>query len=320
MFLHIVLLENEKILLHVSIHNKDNMSNIILECELIYKYALLYKPLRIVETIAICQNDEINFFVKKYMKYYGIDNVRGGSYTNTNLTTEERSNIVYEQLQELKTNKQQCNIINDIVEKYNDIDTWPTDKIKLEYETCKKKQNRYENEKQLLYNFRVDNENIATNRLILSDLKWLSNECAKAIKLSPPEKDNHVGYIDTETKQKYRRIVVKLKSIYTIFTKYMDDPNKYQPLIHLYSPETILDQYFYNPSATQCILQYDTLNKFLAMCEYMTYWIICRTQEYVFDVNSYPPNFELINKFEISFLEKHIIDCLSKSGDTLHQS
>ena len=320
MFLHIVLLENEKILLHVSIHNKDNMSNIILECELIYKYALLYKPLRIVETIAICQNDEINFFVKKYMKYYGIDNVRGGSYTNTNLTTEDRSNIVYEQLQELKTNKQQCNIINDIVEKYNDIDTWPTDKIKLEYETCKKKQNRYENETQLLYNFRVDNENIATNRLILSDLKWLSNECAKAIKLSPPEKDNHVGYIDTETKQKYRRIVVKLKSIYTIFTKYMDDPNKYQPLIHLYSPETILDQYFYNPSATQCILQYDTLNKFLAMCEYMTYWIICRTQEYIFDVNSYPPNFELINKYEISFLEKHIIDCLSKSGDTLHQS
>ena len=320
MFLHVVLLENDKLLLHVSIHNKDNVNNVLLECELIYKYALLYKPLRIVETIVICQNDEINFFVKKYMKYYGIDNVRGGSYTNNKLISDEKNNIIYEQLQNMETKKLQSNIINDIVEKYKDIDTWSVDKLKLDYETCKKQQNKYENETQLLHNFRVVNENIATNRLILSDLKWLSNECAKAIKLSPPEKDNHVCYIDTETKQKYRRIVVKLKSIYTICTKYMDDPIKYQPLIHLYSPETILDQYFYNPAATQCILQYDTLNKYLDMCEYMTYWIICRTQEYIFDVNSYPPNFELINKFEISFLEKEINECLSKSCDIWHQS
>ena len=320
MFLHIVLLENDKLLLHVSIHNKDNMSNVITECELTYEYAALYKPIRIVETIVICQNDEINFFVKKYMKYYGIDNVRGGSYTNIVLTTDEQNHINNEQLQDIESKKLQSNIINDIIEKYKDIDTWPTDKIKLEYETCNKKQNRYENEKQLLYNFRVDNENIATNRLVLSDLKWLSNECVKAIKLSPPEKENHGCYIDTETKQKYRRIVVKLKSIYTIFANYTDETNKYQPLIHLYSPETILDHYFYNPSVTQCILQYDTLNKYLSMCEYMTYWIICRTQEYIFDVNSYPPNFEWINKYEMSFLEKHINECLPKSCGILHQS
>ena len=119
MFLHIVLLEKEKLLLHVSIHNKENMSIIMLECELIYKYTLIYKPLRIVETIVICQNDEINFFVKKYMKYYGIDNVRGGSYTNIELTNEERNHITNELLQDLEINRKQCNIIFDIIEKYN---------------------------------------------------------------------------------------------------------------------------------------------------------------------------------------------------------
>jgi hypothetical protein len=273
-----------------------------------------------VETIAIYQNDEINCFVKKYMRYYGIDNVRGGSYTNKKLTNEERGNIVYEQLQELDTNKQQCNIIIDIVEKYNEIDAWSINKITMEYETCKKHRNNYNNETQMLQNFTVGHENIAINRIILSDLKWLSNECAKAIKLTPCMKAANSPYNETETIKKYKTIVVKLKSIYTMFTNYMDVTNTYSPLIHLYSPETILDQYFYNPSVSQCILHYDELITYLSMCEYMSYCIICRIDEFTFDVKSYPPGFEMINKYEISFLEKQINECLSKSCDTSHQS
>jgi|SaaInlV_150m_DNA_3_1039698.scaffolds.fasta_scaffold05974_2 hypothetical protein len=321
MFLHIVLLEKEKLLLHVSVHNKDTMHNIIQECELIYNYALLYKPLRIVETIVICQNDEINFFVKKYMKYYGIDNVRGGSYINNELTDMERSNIVREQLLNFETIKLQCDSISDVAVKYNDIDTWSTYKIKLTYETCIKQHNNYENEKQMLHNFTVGYQNIAINRILLADLTWLSNECAKAIKLAPYcKRVNNKLYEETKTIQKYKNIVIKIKSIYTMFTDYMEETNTYQPLIHLYSPETILDQYFYNPSLTQCILQYENLIKYLSMCEYMAYCIICRIQEYTFDVNSYPSNFEMSNKYEIAFLEKHISEFLPISCGILHQS
>jgi len=321
MFLHIVLLENEQILLHASSHNKDNMHTVILECELIYDYALHNKPLRVVETVAICQNDEINFFVKKYMKFYGIDNVRGGSYINKKLTDTERSIIILEQQQNLKTNKLCCDIISDIVVKYNEIDTWSTDKIKLAYETCIKHHNNYENEKQMLHNFTVGYENIEINRIILSDLTWLTNQCAKAIKLTPYGKgeDNNI-YKETETIKKYKKIVIKIKSLYRMFTNYMDETNTYQPLIHLYSPETILDQYFYNPKVTQCVLQYDSLIKYFAMCEYMAYCIICRIQEYTFDVNSYSSNFEMINKYEIAFLEKHISDYPPISCDILDPS
>lgn len=322
MFLHIVLLKNDKILIHVSVHNKENMHNIILECELIYNYTLHYKPLRVVETISICQNDEINFFVKKYMKYYGIDNIRGGSYINKKLTDMERSIIVLEQQQNLKTNKLQCDIISDIVLKYNDIDTWSNDKIKLEYETCIKHRNNYENEKQMLHNFTVGYNNIEINRIILSDLTWLSNECAKAIKLNSYESKyiNNYYYEETENIKKYKKIVIKIKSLYRMFTNYMDEPIKYEPLIHLYSPETILDQYFYNPTVKQCVLQYDSLIKYFAICEYMAYSIICRIQEYTFDVNSYPSNFEMINKYEITFLEKHINEYPPISCDILDQS
>ena len=314
MFLHIVLLEKEKLLLHVSIHNKENMSIIMLECELIYKYTLIYKPLRIVETIVICQNDEINFFVKKYMKYYGIDNVRGGSYTNTELTNEERNHITNELLQDLEINRKQCNIIFDIIEKYKDIDTLSTNKIKLEYETCKKQQNKYDYETQMLGSFTVCHENIAQNRLILSDLKWIINHCGKTIKLEGT-------YTPTdEIIEKYKKIVIKIKSMYVIFTKYLDEKNIYEPEIHLSNPELLLDQYFYNSNITDCIIHYDSVSKYIEMCEFMAYCIICRTQEYDFDVKSYPPNFEMSNKYEMSFLEKHINECLPKSCDILNQS
>jgi len=321
MFLHIIVLQKEKLFLHVSTHNVDNEPTILLECELINNYASIYKPIRILDTVAIFQEYEVDFFVKKYMNCYDIDNVRGGSYTNEILNKNERQYILHEQTHNLDINELQCDIISDIIVKYKDIDTWSIDKIKTEYAECIKHNINYENEKQMLHNFTVGNQNIVINRIILADLTWLSNECAKAIKLTPYGKGvNNKSYEETETIKRYKNIVIKLKSIYRMFTDYMDVTNKYCPLIHLYSPETILDQYFYNPSVIQCILQFDYLIKYLSMCEYMSYSIICRIDEYDFDVKSYPSNFEMSNKYEMAFLEKHISECLPKSCGILHQS
>jgi hypothetical protein len=321
MFLHIIVLQKDKLFLHISTHNEENETTILLECELINDYASIYKPIRILDTVVIFQEYEVDFFVKKYMNCYDMDNVRGGSYTNEILNENERQYILHELTHTLDMNELQCDIISDIVIKYNEINTWSIDKIKLEYKKCKKYHNNYENEKQMLHNFTVGRQNTAINRIILADLKWLSNECIKAIKLTPYIKEvNNKPYEETETIKKYKNIVIKLKSIYTMFTNYMDVTNTYQPLIHLYSPETILDQYFYNPSVIQCILHYEDLNIYLSMCEYMSYCIICRIDEYEFDVKSYPSNFEMSNKYEIAFLEKHINECLPKSCGIVHQS
>ena len=321
MFLHIILLEKDKLFLHVSVHNKENMNTILLECELIHKYVLINKPIRILETIVIYQDDELDFFVKKYIKYNGIDNVRGGSYSNEKLSIVERIHINREHSHKLEINKIQCDIISDIIVRYKDIDTWSIDKIKTTYVECKKHRDKYENETQMLHNFTIGHQNVVINRIILADLKWLSNECIKSIKLIPYIIDvTNKSYEETEKIRKYKNIVKKLKSIYTMFTDYMDVTNHYQPVIHLYSPETILDQYFYNPTVNQCILQYDTLSVYLSMCEYMAYCIICRIDEYEFDVKSYPSNFEMSNKYEIAFLEKHINGCLSISCDIWYQS
>ena len=309
MFLHIIVLHEDKLFLHVSTHNAENEKNeknILLECELINDYASIYKPIRILETLVIYQDCEIDFFVKKYMKYYDIDNVRGGSYTNEILNENERHYILHEQTHNLDINKLQCDIISDLLVNYKDINTWSIDKIKMEYAECKKHHNNYENEKRMLHKFTVGINNILINRVIIADLTWICNQCAKAIKLTPYNQvvDYKKKYVDTAIIKKYKNIVIKLKSIYFIFSNYLDVTNTYQPRIHLYSPETILDQYFYNPNVNTCILHYETLNTFISMCEYMSYCIICRIDEYDFDVNSYSSNFEMSNKYQLTFLEK----------------
>ena len=146
MFLHIIVLQKEKLFLHVSTHNEDNEPTILLECELINNYASIYKPIRILDTVAIFQEYEVDFFVKKYMNFYDIDSVRGGSYTNEILNENERQYILHEQTHNLDMNELQCDIISDIVVKYKDIVTWSINKIKTEYAECIKHNINYENE------------------------------------------------------------------------------------------------------------------------------------------------------------------------------
>lgn len=314
MFLHIILLEKDKLFLHVSTHDKVDMHIVLTECELINEYLSKYKPIRIIETISICQDDEINYFVKKYMKYYGIDNVRGGSYSNELLTVDERKFITEETNQILNVKKLQCNLIEDILTKYTEIDNWSNDKIYKILLECKKQQEKYNNEKQMLHNFTVGIDNTLITRVILADLKWILNHCGKTIKLEGT-------YTTTdEIIEKYKEIVMKIKSMYIIFTKYLDERNTYEPEIYLSNPELLLDQYFYQSNIEYCINKYDSVCKYIEMCEFMTYCIICKIQGYEFDVKSYPNNFEMSNTYEIKFLENHLNECLSKSGDISHQS
>jgi len=49
-----------------------------------------YKPIDIYQIIPECDKYDEDKYVKKYMNKYGIDNVRGGTYSRIELTTEEK--------------------------------------------------------------------------------------------------------------------------------------------------------------------------------------------------------------------------------------
>jgi len=55
-----------------------------------------YRPKRILEVRLITSEHDENNLTKDYMKKYGIDNVRGGSYTQITLTDETMSNLKHE--------------------------------------------------------------------------------------------------------------------------------------------------------------------------------------------------------------------------------
>src|ERR1700722_16710055 len=54
------------------------------------EWTRLYKPIKILEEIQDCDKFDEDKYVKKFMSKYGIENVRGGSYTTIMLTHEQK--------------------------------------------------------------------------------------------------------------------------------------------------------------------------------------------------------------------------------------
>jgi len=57
------------------------------------KWTSLYKPVRVIEVIENCDNFDEDKYTIKYMKIYGIDNVRGGSFCKLELTEQDTQTI-----------------------------------------------------------------------------------------------------------------------------------------------------------------------------------------------------------------------------------
>jgi len=76
--LHVILLESENIILFESenIYDYQIMNECVDKCD----FAKEHAPLSIIEKIQITEPVMIDYYVKNYMQYYGIDHVRGGSY------------------------------------------------------------------------------------------------------------------------------------------------------------------------------------------------------------------------------------------------
>jgi len=58
------------------------------------EWTKLHKPIKILELISNCDNYDEDKYTYKYMDKYGIDNVRGGSYTSSILDKETKNQLV----------------------------------------------------------------------------------------------------------------------------------------------------------------------------------------------------------------------------------
>lgn len=341
-YIHVIILNNNTVFLHASLLTSYDKNAVLLECELMNKYTYKYKPNRLEETIKIHQNGEIDFFVKKYMKIYGINKVRGGSYCHEKLTDMEKQHIINEGKLTIDSIEDKSKSIQNILDEYSNINNWTDAEITGEIDRIDKLEKKYLHETYMLSHLSKF-KNYILDRSFFKDLEWIGIKCIQQINNSVPYIvpsnrikfegesnwlwDNIVieinkEYIENNDKEwllpnrkrksqqlsksdmnKYMNIIEKIKAFNYVFTEYTEIESDYIPKIHMYSPETVFDVFMYhNNDQSNWIESYNMLEKYIHTVEYIGYCVINRIDEYEFDVKSYSANF----KDELSYRRRYI--------------
>lgn len=264
--LHIVLLENENVIAHLS--EKHAKSDIFEECSQLYEFAKQNKPESLIETLTISSLYEIDFHVKTYMHSYGMDHVRGGTYIDPQLTNEQRIilekefaivDIVHEQDKILKyiENNPQGNIH----EKLALLDS-------LKY--CSIQNKKYE-----------------ISRETIRSIEWLQSTIEFSKTYAEYFKNNngqiHMRY-EPNTCSKYAHLIKVFKKLYEKVMILRDSIEcDYPP--YLENPEFIFDNFVYHISTPCAILEnYEAAIYMVGRFEYMCYILINRIDELEFDI------------------------------------
>ena len=94
LYLYYVSLTQNKMLLHATVRKPDQM--ILDDCYALYQYAQVYEPVKIVYTMQIQDLYDVDKYVKLFMNMFGVDDCRGGSYVDMELSEAEKSVIIKE--------------------------------------------------------------------------------------------------------------------------------------------------------------------------------------------------------------------------------
>lgn len=255
-------LRNKKMFIYASTSLDE--SAIFLECKVLFDYVRNNPPIRVLHRTQVADCFEVDCYVKKNMKMFGIDNIRGGTYSmeiipefllkGLELEFSEDNAIKLKALDEIK----QQLLTNDIenIKIQTSIDT---------YNETKNKLNKLRN-----YNGQT------IDRSIITDLETLSN-CSTDY------------MIDTQT---YNRILLRLRALYQIFTKNIDKP--LDDNLFYNNPQHILDLLFYHTPLIDNMEKVENDKRvLLEKFEYMAYSIINKIEEYEFDLTTYPDNFDM---------------------------
>ncbi len=313
--IYAIKLQNNKWFLETVPDAYTNM-DVCLNCQIKYEYVRQNLPAEIREYIQIGSESEIDYFVKKYMKFYGIDNVRGGSYLDSTMNIP-----TYKYLQEELSNKYttidiEHEILNAVYESYGDIHTWDKSHIREEMDQLAQIHHRYLQEKSQLTKLRQPDGRM--NRNILHDINWLCSRIvfyANRGLLLPINADGTRVKHETPITDviAYKRVLSNLQMVYRIYMDHIDDSwytascNNFEPKLYLMQPKMIFDTFFYHAHKTDELkTNFAIVDQMIDWYEYAYYCIMTRIDELEFDVNSYGENYEKRYDFTIQFLQNYL--------------
>ena len=94
LYMYFVSLEDDKLFLYTDF--KMEYESVMDMCEQKYEYVQKYKPRKIIFTLEINDLYDVDKYVKTFMHMFGIDDTRGGSYTNLEIPEFLKEAIIYE--------------------------------------------------------------------------------------------------------------------------------------------------------------------------------------------------------------------------------
>ena len=92
-YIFILKLENESYFLGKTPNPNFKLENLHILYKRLPDFIVINKPIKIIEFIPDCTEQEVDKYTLKYMKKYGIRNVRGGTYDSHYLSEENRNRI-----------------------------------------------------------------------------------------------------------------------------------------------------------------------------------------------------------------------------------
>lgn len=290
--LYVISLENEKWILHMS--KQTIPEKIFMECKLLYSFAKTNIPMNVHESINITSELEIDMYVKKYMSFYGIENVRGGSYSTEGLADHLLRTLYHELGYSFPVIETELDIIENIMNNCEYLPKLPKNDIEKLKSHVEEKLNDYYVTKAAydsVKSCQIDDNLVEIDRTFINDLYWISN-------ISLFNYDVPAYKINEDIHTNYQRILKTMNAIYNIFMKLYPrtdgndvkgDCLSFEPTIYLQKPYVCLDNYVYHLKNKTPIndYDYDKMKELLSVYEYMFYIIINKKDELEFDLSTF---------------------------------
>jgi len=269
-------------LVHPSTQTEANA--IIRECKIIYEWTRQYQPVDVCESFYLDQDTPItiDYFVKKYMQLYGIENVRGGSYYQPELSEFQMKVLEYEFTIPYIINKNTI-FLRDYAANYGDdyemadVITAIKDKWSTKHET--------------LESLRQAPGNVLIDRSFIGKMEWLKNTMDLIVMTKSYNHQYHTSFPNIMTDafvQRYQSLIPCLKHLYKQ-GRQLRDNIIFEPMIYLEHPDFLFDVIMCH-SQTKSIESvneaYNSVIKLYERFEYMTYLVINRSDEIIFDIEN----------------------------------
>lgn len=301
-FVHTLCLKNNKWFLYVSNCPADNWNYVCKESATLFEYVRENQPLMVFDTAPYVDIPELNAIVKRYMKYYGVENVRGGSYSDAILPEHVIKTIESELLQDTGVVNDDILLIEDIHRTYEDRYQTPDD-IAEEIHRLQRDLEKYLAIKEKCHF-------ITINRTVFDDFEWIKQRALQVKTHCATYMDSKPPILSDIDVKKYKMIIEKMQQITIQFNVIKEDhaiAYDDSPML-LQKPYVQLDTLFYHSHVIHdWAIYFLRIEKLLNYFEYMSWVLVNRSEEFQFDIGQYENNFEKRTEYAIQYLHQEAL-------------